>query len=93
MGRGKCVKEMKISSLLPTIDQFKVKYADTLFNPYWPNLKEGKCPLCGLKLQQPSHGKTLFCRGKKHKTFVIKQQVYKGLGGKDLTPPYFRSVS
>ena len=59
------------------LKRFKVFHRETLFEPYWENLRKGRCPLCGNKLKMPQHGKMLFCNGKKHgKTFVISRERF-----------------
>lgn len=64
------------------LEDFKVVYGETLFEPYWENLRVCKCPLCGNRLKSPRHTKVLICSGKKHsKPFIIKEDTYNRLGG------------
>lgn len=67
-------KEKTIQEILGEnyLSKFRFFNPETLFEPYWDNLKIDKCPLCGNKLKYPRVRKIAYCRGKKHgKPFFI----------------------
>ena len=59
------------------LNNFKVVYPCTLFEPVWENLKVNRCPLCGNKLKFPFNKKIVICTSVKHrKSFVIRKERF-----------------
>lgn len=57
--------------------KFRVFHPQTLFEPFWENLREKRCPLCGNKLKFPLKLKIAMCASKKHgKPFVITLKIF-----------------
>lgn len=58
---------MNISSLLPSLDKFKVIPRDTLFEIDCRDAYKGFCPLCGNKIKMTLKKDAFYCNSVKHK--------------------------